>query len=111
MPTFRLHDHEGDDLDLLEHPAPNLEPGDVVVLAVGFAARQVYPANVDARDDVFRCSECRRTPRLDENAADEWRTYSDGIGELLLFCPEYARRESAPSEPRERARASRRRPR
>lgn len=32
MPTYRLHDHAGDDLGLLEHPAPNLEPGDVVVL-------------------------------------------------------------------------------
>jgi hypothetical protein len=30
---IRLHDHEGDDLGLLEHPAPNVEPGDVVVLA------------------------------------------------------------------------------
>jgi len=30
---YRLHDTTGDDLDLLEHPAPNLEPGDVVVVA------------------------------------------------------------------------------
>jgi hypothetical protein len=36
MPTFRLHHHAGDDLGLLEHPAPNLEPGDVVVLAAAF---------------------------------------------------------------------------
>jgi hypothetical protein len=27
--------HTGDDIGLLEHPAPNLEPGDVVVLADG----------------------------------------------------------------------------
>ena len=33
MPIYRLHDTSGDDLGLLEHPAPNLEPGDVVVLA------------------------------------------------------------------------------
>jgi hypothetical protein len=33
--TYRLHDTTGDDLGLLEHPAPNLEPGDVVVLADG----------------------------------------------------------------------------
>ena len=32
MPTCRLHDHIGDDLGLLEHPARNVEPGDVVVL-------------------------------------------------------------------------------
>lgn len=35
MPTYRLHDHAGDDLGLLEHPAPNVEPGDVVLLADG----------------------------------------------------------------------------
>lgn len=35
MPTYRLHDHAGDDLGLHEHPAPNLEPGDVVVFVEG----------------------------------------------------------------------------
>lgn len=33
MPIYRLHDTSGEDLGLLEHPAPNLGPGDVVVLA------------------------------------------------------------------------------
>jgi urease accessory protein UreE len=32
---YRLHDITGEDLGILEHPAPNLEPGDVVVLADG----------------------------------------------------------------------------
>jgi hypothetical protein len=32
MPSYRLHAHDGDDLGLLEHPAPNLEPDDVVML-------------------------------------------------------------------------------
>jgi hypothetical protein len=32
MPAYRVHDHAGDDL---EHPAPNLEPGGVIVLANG----------------------------------------------------------------------------
>ena len=32
MPTYRLHDTNGEDLGLLEHPAPNVEPGDVVML-------------------------------------------------------------------------------
>jgi hypothetical protein len=27
---YRLHAHDGDDLGLLEHPAANLEPGDVI---------------------------------------------------------------------------------
>ena len=35
MPIYRIHDTTGEDLDLLEHPAPNLEPGDVVVFADG----------------------------------------------------------------------------
>jgi hypothetical protein len=35
VPIYRLHDTTGEDLGLLEHPAPNLEPGDVVVLADG----------------------------------------------------------------------------
>lgn len=35
MAAYRLHDHEGEDLGLLEHPARNVEPGDVVVLPDG----------------------------------------------------------------------------
>jgi hypothetical protein len=27
-PTYRLHDTTGDDLGLIDHPAPNVEPGD-----------------------------------------------------------------------------------
>ena len=46
MPTYRLHDTTGDDLGLLEHSAPNLEPGDVVVVADGRDA--VVTARVEA---------------------------------------------------------------
>jgi hypothetical protein len=35
-------------------------------------------------------------PRRGERAEDEWRCYSDGLGELLVFCPECADREFAP---------------
>ena len=35
VPNYRLHDHTGDDLGLLEHPAPNVEPGDILVLTDG----------------------------------------------------------------------------
>lgn len=35
VPIYRLQDTAGDDLGFLEHPAPNLEPRDVVVLADG----------------------------------------------------------------------------
>ena len=43
---YRLHDTTGDDLGLLEHPAPNLEPGDVVMVADGGEA--VVTARVEA---------------------------------------------------------------
>jgi hypothetical protein len=45
-----------------------------------------------AAEEVMRCSECHRRPRPDENPADEWRAYSDGVGELHTFCPECAER-------------------
>ena len=35
MPTYRIHDTTGDDLGTVEHPAPNVEPGDVVMLVDG----------------------------------------------------------------------------
>jgi len=47
MPTYRLHDTTGDDLGLLQHPASNLEPGDVVLLADGREA--IVTARVEAR--------------------------------------------------------------
>ena len=46
VPIYRLHDTTGDDLGLLEHPAPNLEPGDAVVVADGREA--VVTARVEA---------------------------------------------------------------
>jgi hypothetical protein len=39
------------------------------------------------------CAECGGKPRPDENADDEWRAYSDGVGELHVFCPECAESE------------------
>jgi hypothetical protein len=46
VPIYRLHDTTGDDLGLLEHPAPNLEAGDVVVLDDGREA--LVTARVEA---------------------------------------------------------------
>jgi hypothetical protein len=37
MPAYRLHDAIGEDLGLNEHPAPNVEAGDVVMLAGGLS--------------------------------------------------------------------------
>jgi hypothetical protein len=47
MSIYRLHDTTGEDLGLLEHPAPNLEPGDVVVLLDG--REGVVTARVEAK--------------------------------------------------------------
>lgn len=46
MPVYRLHDTTGADLGILDHPAPNLEPGDVVWLLDGHEA--VVTARVEA---------------------------------------------------------------
>jgi hypothetical protein len=35
MAVYRIHDTTGDDLGTIEHPAPNVEPGNVVMLADG----------------------------------------------------------------------------
>jgi hypothetical protein len=35
----------------------------------------------------------RPKPRDDEHADDAWRVFSDGAGELHVFCPESAERE------------------
>jgi hypothetical protein len=46
VPTYRLHDDRGNDLGLLEHPAPNLEPGDEIALTDGREA--LVTARVEA---------------------------------------------------------------
>jgi hypothetical protein len=38
VPTYRFHDTTGEDLGVIEHLAPNVEPGDVVVLPDGSEA-------------------------------------------------------------------------
>jgi hypothetical protein len=35
MTVYRLHDTRANDLGLFQHPAPNLEPGDVLLLEDG----------------------------------------------------------------------------
>ncbi len=49
--------------------------------------------------ETFACSECHR--EVDEFTAisERWGYWSDGCGELLLFCPDCARREFAPDAP------------
>jgi hypothetical protein len=46
------------------------------------------------------CAECDREPHANENALDEWRSYSDGVVELHTLCPTCAAREFGhPTEP------------
>jgi hypothetical protein len=49
MPTYRVHDTVGDDLGVIEHPASNVEPGDVVQLADGHDA--IVTARVEIDDE------------------------------------------------------------
>jgi hypothetical protein len=49
--TYRIFDTTGDDLGLLEHPATNLEPGDVVMLADGREA--LVTARIEADGSRF----------------------------------------------------------
>ena len=42
MFRHRLHDTDGDDLGELQHPAPNLEPGDTVTTADGKSWQVVW---------------------------------------------------------------------
>jgi hypothetical protein len=46
-PTYRLHDTSDDELGFLEHPAPNVEPADVVMLPGGREA--LVMARVEAK--------------------------------------------------------------
>jgi len=55
-------------------------------------------------DTKLRCVECGREPREDENADDEWRAGSDGVGELHDLCPECWEREFGENAARSLAR-------
>ncbi len=39
------------------------------------------------------CTECGREPRPGENGQDEWRAYSHGTSEMMIFCPQCAGQE------------------
>ena len=45
----------------------------------------------------IRCAECGREVDEFTAIAEKWGYWSDGVGELVPFCPECARRESAPN--------------
>jgi hypothetical protein len=47
VPTYRLFDTNADDLGLIEHPASNVEPGDVVVTPDGREA--LVTSRIEAR--------------------------------------------------------------
>jgi hypothetical protein len=39
------------------------------------------------------CAICDPTPRPDENAEDDWRTFSTGVRDGVTLCPECFERE------------------
>ena len=49
VPTYRLQSTAGADLGLLQHPAPSLEPGDIVELADG--SQGLVTARIESNDD------------------------------------------------------------
>jgi hypothetical protein len=44
----------------------------------------------------IRCAECDRAVDEFTAIAEKWGYWSDGVGGLVPFCPECARREFAP---------------
>jgi hypothetical protein len=60
MSVYRVYDTAGEDLGLLEHPAPNLEPGGVVVVVVADAREAIVTACVEPGPG--RWSPCSRWP-------------------------------------------------
>jgi hypothetical protein len=48
VPAYRVHSTTGDDLGVIVHPAPNVEPGDVVELPDGREA--IVSARVETGD-------------------------------------------------------------
>jgi hypothetical protein len=57
---YRVHDTDGDDLGELQHPAPNLEPGDTVTTEDGRRWRVVRYVPAPER---LRCFGCWRSNR------------------------------------------------
>jgi hypothetical protein len=48
---------------------------------------------MEHEEDLIRCSKCHRVMDEFTAIAEQWGFWSDGVGELLPFCPECARRE------------------
>jgi hypothetical protein len=48
-----------------------------------------------ADEQSMRCAECGRGPHEDEDAADGWRTYYEGVGDGVTLCPECAQEISS----------------
>jgi hypothetical protein len=44
-------------------------------------------------ENTLTCTECGRQASEAEAEQEGWRVHSDGIGDLLPFCPECAERE------------------
>jgi hypothetical protein len=65
---------------------------------IGAELRTKVQARLNDHDDQpnpgsLVCSECGRAPDPGENADDEWRVESEGLGGRHTFCPECWQRE------------------
>jgi hypothetical protein len=96
VPTYRLHDTTGDDLGLSEHPAPNVEPGDVVVLedrreALVTAGVEAQPGPVTAllegaiAPTPLTSDESIAWPKTRELPEDRGAGAAGGCAELALY--------------------------
>jgi hypothetical protein len=80
-----MHDTTGDDLDLLEHPAPNLEPGDVVVLTDGREA--LVTARVEAEPGWGTWLRCSRWPSPRRGSKPTTHSRSSLLAALVKVAP------------------------
>ena len=95
VPTYGLHDTTGDDLGLIEHPAPNIEPRDLPCrLTARFggrdsaarAFRRFYPLSSPDRARYCACvnkSASSRSRHRGERKLIRRRGRSEGRGEAL----------------------------
>ncbi len=68
MPTYRLHDTTGEDLGEVEHPAPNVEPGAVIVLEERTHPYYLIDA-INGSSPVYRWPQARSVPSRHLNRA------------------------------------------
>lgn len=88
----------------LEIREPDGGRGSISTSLAAISDAQVFAIVADVRELHRRiaervCSECYREP-VDEADFEEWRCRSDGVGDLVPFCPQCDNREFGPPRAR-----------